>query len=179
MPVSRAFFAFRLTALALFGLAAAPAAAVDKLISTPAEKFITAPGGVDLRSGRFAYEETDLAIGGEGNSGLSLARTLTATVPGHSNPFGNLSHNWDIMVSERKFSIDNPESSSGPDFQIFVHFGGRSMTYDVAHAVGRARPGRRHRKRQFGAVRIGMDVDIDDRLCRAGGRARLKQQGHG
>jgi hypothetical protein len=117
-------------AVALAMLApAAPAAAADKLISTPAEKFITAPGGVDLRSGRFAYEETDLAIGGEGNSGLSLARTLTATVPGHSNPFGNLSHNWDIMVSERKFSIDAPESSTGPDFQIFVHFGGRSMTY--------------------------------------------------
>jgi hypothetical protein len=95
---------------------------------------VTAPGGVDLRTGRFVYEEGDLAIGGEGNAGLSFSRTLTATVPGHSNPFGNLSHNWDIMVSERKFAIDNPESGSGPDFQINVHFGGRSMTYQ-------ARPG--------------------------------------
>jgi RHS repeat-associated protein len=118
-----------LGALAAFA-AAAPAAAVDKLVNTPAEKFVTAPGGVDLRTGRFVYEEGDLAIGGEGNAGLSFSRTLTATVPGHSNPFGNLSHNWDIMVSERRFTIDNPESSSGPDFQINVHFGGRSMTYN-------------------------------------------------
>ncbi|MGZ8334229.1 MAG: hypothetical protein ACXWUZ_13930, partial [Allosphingosinicella sp.] len=127
-----------IAAAALAALAAAtPAAAVDKLVNTPAEKFVTAPGGVDLRTGRFVYEEGDLAIGGEGNAGLGFSRTLTATVPGHSNPFGNLSHNWDIMVSERKFSIDNPESSGGPDFQINVHFGGRSQTYQSrSSAIG-------------------------------------------
>src|SRR5688572_29151976 len=98
----------RTLATAALALAAAsPAAAVDKLVNTPAEKFVTAPGGVDLRTGRFVYEQGDLAIGGEGNAGLSFSRTLTATVPGHSNPFGNLSHYWDIMVSERRFSIDN------------------------------------------------------------------------
>jgi len=129
MFVSRPFL--RLAA-ALVALApVAPAAAVDKLVNTPAEKFVTAPGGVDLRTGRFVYEEQDLSIGGEGNAGLSFSRTLTATVPGHINPFGNLSHNWDIMVSERKFSIDNPDSPSGQDFQINVHFGGRSMTYQA------------------------------------------------
>ncbi|HET9641209.1 MAG TPA: RHS repeat-associated core domain-containing protein [Allosphingosinicella sp.] len=123
-------FLVRTALAAAAALAAAPpAAAVDKLVNTPAEKFVTAPGGVDLRTGRFVYEERDLAIGGEGNAGLSFSRTLTATVPGHSNPFGNLSHNWDIMVSERKFSIDNPESGTGPDFQINVHYGGRSQTY--------------------------------------------------
>jgi len=114
-----------LAALAL----AAPAAAVDKLVNTPAEKFVTAPGGVDLRTGRFVYEEGDLSIGGEGNSGLSFSRTLTATVPGHSNPFGNLSHNWDIMVSERRFDATDPRLATGLDFEINVHFGGRSMTY--------------------------------------------------
>ncbi|HEX8063714.1 MAG TPA: hypothetical protein VF535_10915, partial [Allosphingosinicella sp.] len=119
-----------LAAAAFAALApASPAAAVDKLVNTPAEKFVTAPGGVDLRTGRFVYEEGDLAIGGEGSAGLSFARTLAATVPGHDNPFGNLSHNWDILVSERKFSIDDPQSSGGPDYQINVHFGGRSMTY--------------------------------------------------
>jgi RHS repeat-associated protein len=116
-------------ALALLA-SASPALAGDKLVNTPAEKFVTAPGGVDLRTGRFVYEEGDLAIGGEGNAGLSFSRTLTATVPGHSNPFGNLSHNWDIMVSERRLTIDNPELSGGSDFQINVHFGGRSMTYN-------------------------------------------------
>jgi RHS repeat-associated protein len=117
-----------LGALAAFA-AAAPAAAVDKLINTPAEKFVTAPGGVDLRTGRFVYEEGDLAIGGKGNAGLAFSRTLTATVPGHANPFGNLSHNWDIMVSERRFTISDPTLSGGSDFQINVHFGGRSQTY--------------------------------------------------
>ncbi|MET1111321.1 MAG: hypothetical protein ABWX67_07330, partial [Allosphingosinicella sp.] len=116
-------------ALAAVAALASPAAAVDKLVNTPAEKFVTAPGGVDLRTGRFVYEEGDLAIGGEGNAGLSFSRTLTATVPGHSNPFGNLSHNWDIMVSERRFSMFDPQLATGPDFQINVHFGGRSQTY--------------------------------------------------
>ncbi|MEO7178778.1 MAG: hypothetical protein ABIW83_08030, partial [Allosphingosinicella sp.] len=128
MPVSRTAFALLLAALAVLA-PAAPAAAVDKPVNTPAEKFVTAPGGVDLRTGRFVYEEGDLAIGGEGNAGLAFSRTLTATVPGHANPFGNLSHNWDIMVSERKFSISDPTLSGGSDFQINVHFGGRSMTY--------------------------------------------------
>ncbi|MET1111784.1 MAG: hypothetical protein ABWX67_09700, partial [Allosphingosinicella sp.] len=130
---------------ALAALAAAePAAAVDKLNNTPAEKFVTAPGGVDLRTGRFVYEEGDLSIGGEGNAGLSFSRTLTATVPGHSNPFGNLSHNWDIMVSERRLTVFEPQLNSGPDFQINVHFGGRSQTYNsLSNHVGyqQASPG--------------------------------------
>ncbi|HYW17591.1 MAG TPA: hypothetical protein VE891_15740, partial [Allosphingosinicella sp.] len=124
------FAALAALAAALAALTlAAPARAADKLIATPAEKFVIAPGGVDLRTGRFAYEEGDLAIGGEGSSGLSFSRTLTATAPGHSNPFGNLSHNWDIMVSERRFTISDPTLSGGSDFQINVHFGGRSQTY--------------------------------------------------
>ncbi|HYI38830.1 MAG TPA: RHS repeat-associated core domain-containing protein [Allosphingosinicella sp.] len=124
---SRRFLVAALTALLAWG-AASPAAAADKLISTPAEKFVTAPGGVDLRTGRFAYQETDLAIGGEGNAGLSLSRTLTANVDGHSNPFANLSHNWDIMVSEHRINMNDPQSP-GIDYQINVHFGGRSQTY--------------------------------------------------
>ncbi|MGA9582474.1 MAG: hypothetical protein WBR13_10955, partial [Allosphingosinicella sp.] len=125
---SRLLRAFALAALAALA-PLAPASATAKLVNTPAEKFVTAPGGVDLRTGRFVYEENDLSIGGEGNSGLSFSRTLTATVPGHSNPFGNLAHNWDIMVSERKFDAANPQLGTGLDFQINVHFGGRSMTY--------------------------------------------------
>ena len=36
-----------------------------------------APGGVDMRTGRYVYSETDLSIGGEGG-GLTLTRTLSA-----------------------------------------------------------------------------------------------------
>ncbi|HEX8626378.1 MAG TPA: RHS repeat-associated core domain-containing protein [Allosphingosinicella sp.] len=124
---------FALAAALLFGFApAAPAAAQEKLINTPAEKFITAPGGVDMRTGRFVYDETDLAIGGEGSGGLSLKRILTANVAGHANPFANLSHNWDIMVSELRINMDDPDVA-GQDFQINVHFGGRSQTYRSRH----------------------------------------------
>ena len=102
--------------------AAVPAAAQEtsKLINTPAEKFAIAPGGVDMRTGRYAYSETDLSIGGE-SGGLALTRILAADVKGHANPFGNLSHNWDIMVSEKR--------PDGADFQINVHYGGRSQTF--------------------------------------------------
>ena len=106
--------------------AVSPAAAVDKLINTPAEKFVTAPGGVDMRTGRYVYSETDLSIGGE-SGGLALTRTLTANVPGHSNPFANLSHNWDMMVSETLRPETNAQGQH--DLQVNVHFGGRSQTY--------------------------------------------------
>ncbi|HYI49538.1 MAG TPA: hypothetical protein VEX35_13855, partial [Allosphingosinicella sp.] len=115
----------------LAGLAfSAPALAQSgesRLISTPAEKFAMAPGGVDMRTGRYAASETDLSIGPEGG-GLALTRSLSADVPGHGNPFGNFSHNWDVMVSEMRVNYDNSQQS-GQDYRIFVHYGGRSQTY--------------------------------------------------
>jgi RHS repeat-associated protein len=123
-----------LRALALAALAALASAAHaedtpagSKLINTPAEKFVTAPGGVDMRTGRFVYNETDLSIGGEGSAGLSLTRTLAATAAGHAQPFGNLSHNWDVLVSE---SLNpTPNAQGDHDLQVNVHYGGRSQTY--------------------------------------------------
>jgi RHS repeat-associated protein len=103
-----------------------------RLINTPAETFAMAPGGVDMRTGRYAYSETDLAIGG-GDGALALTRSLTADVPGHGNPFGNFSHSWDIMVSEARIQYDNPQAS-GADYRIFIHFGGRAQTYKAAAA---------------------------------------------
>lgn len=116
-----------LAALVALGLAA-PAAAQEesKLINTPAEKFVTAPGGVDMRTGRYAYNETDLLMGG-----LALTRTLTATVGGHGNPFANLSHNWDIMVSETYNPVKNEFDTH--DLQVNVHYDGRSQTYEAPY----------------------------------------------
>src|SRR5687767_8422015 len=71
-----------------------------KLVSTPAEKFAIAPGGVDMRTGQYAYEETDVAIGG-----LALTRTMQPGVLGNTSPFGNFSHNLDIMITERRINI--------------------------------------------------------------------------
>jgi RHS repeat-associated protein len=112
--------------LAICGAAGAPALAqqqgATRLINTPAETFAMAPGGVDMRTGRYVHDETDLAIGGEG--GLTLVRTMTQNIPGHGNPFGNFSHNWDITVSELP-----PQQQGDPDYRIFVNFGGRSQTF--------------------------------------------------
>ncbi|MFL6845187.1 MAG: RHS repeat domain-containing protein [Allosphingosinicella sp.] len=132
MSPRRAFRRLALAALAAFGLSAAqPALAQgsDKLINTPAEKYAVAPGGVDMRTGRYAYSQTDLSIGGEGESGgLALTRLMTAGLSGHANPFANLSHNWDVMLSERRIQYDNP-NQLGNDYRINVHFGGRSQTF--------------------------------------------------
>jgi len=116
---------------ALLGAASAEAqtqTSSSSLINTPAEKFVTAPGGVDMRTGRYVYSQTDLSIGG-GSGALSLNRILTADVPGHVNPFANPSHNWDVMISEERIDIDNPDVGSGTDYRMSVHFGGRSQTY--------------------------------------------------
>lgn len=119
-------------ALALsLGSAPAGAQSTASNIAPPAEKFAVSPGGVDMRTGRYAYSQTDMAIGGEAG-GLSLARTLAQPVAGHSNPFGNFSHNWDILLSEKRVNIDQGEFRhivGQPDYQIEIAFGGRSQTF--------------------------------------------------
>lgn len=96
----------------------------------PAEKFDTSPGGVDMRSGRYNYSQTDLTIGGE--AGLAFTRTLAQQVLGHSSPFGNFSHNWDILLSEKRVDIEHGKFGAhdgGPDFQIEISFGGMSQSF--------------------------------------------------
>ena len=117
-----------LAAILLFALAA-PAAAQEKLINMPAEKFIIAPGGVDMRTGRFVYDETDLSIGGEGSGGLSLKRIAHRQRgrPRQSvrQPFPQLGHHGQRAQDQHRRS----GRGCGQDFQINVHFGGRSQTY--------------------------------------------------
>jgi YD repeat-containing protein len=122
--------------ISLAGASAARAQQSDsRLINTPAERFEMAPGGVDMRTGRLVYNETDLSVGGDG--GLTLVRTMTQNVLGHRNPFGNFSHNWDIMLTEQRINFDNPEQNGPgyPDYRIFVNFGGRSQTFKGRHTV--------------------------------------------
>jgi YD repeat-containing protein len=111
---------------------AAPAVAQQNStnIAPPPEKFAISPGGVDMRSGRYVYNQTDLSIAGE--AGLSLSRTLTQQVPGHTNPFSNFSHNWDVLVSEKRINIDQGNFRhivGQPDYQLEIAFGGRSQTF--------------------------------------------------
>src|ERR1700710_654222 len=105
----------------------APAQNQSRLVNTPAEKFAMASGGVDMRTGRYVYSETDLSIGA-GNGGLALTRTMTESIAGHASPFGNLTHNWDIMISD--VPIDSGDAAAnGTAYQLAVHFGGRAHTY--------------------------------------------------
>jgi hypothetical protein len=122
---------FIIAAIGLSGFAAAPAAA-QKMVSTPAEKYAVNPGGVDMRTGAYAYQHTDLSIGGEGESG-GLALTRIRMAPWHAyQPFGNFTHNWDVTLTMKRVMISqgNYQNGSGNDYQVSVHFGGRSDTFN-------------------------------------------------
>lgn len=115
--------------LAIVGLAvAAPACADPAQVSVPADHFVITPGGVDMRSGRYGYSDTDLSIGGDG--GLSLTRIMPDYAAEHANPFGNFSHNWDIMLVEMRVDIDH-HLTNGNDYRMTAHVGGRAMTFEA------------------------------------------------
>lgn len=66
---------------------------------------VISPGGVDLRSGLYAYHKTDLSIGDESKGGIVLARG-TRSQPEHAatasqfpDAFGQFSHSWDVHLS--------------------------------------------------------------------------------
>ena len=131
-PVKRRLAA-RLAAALLAALAfAAPAAAAEqgnKIVNLPAEKFMIAPGGVDMRTGRYVYSETDLT-GGGGQGALALTRIMPEAVGNHANPFGNFSHNWDI------FLVETLSTAPGDDMvRANVHYGGRSLTFESRYSV--------------------------------------------
>ena len=102
-------------------------------LSPPPERFAVSPGA---RSGNYTYRQTDLSIGEDSEAGgLALTRSGQAPVGGHTNPFGNFSHNWDIMVTEKRLDLENPNSiNGGHDYRIMVHFGGRSETFESKYS---------------------------------------------
>jgi YD repeat-containing protein len=117
------------TLLAMIGLSGAgPAIGQATQVSIPADHFVVAPGGVDMRTGRYAYSQTDLSIGGEG--GLALTRTMPDYAADHANPFGNFSHNWDIMLIEQRLDITH-HLPTGTDYRMTANFGGRAQTFEA------------------------------------------------
>src|SRR5690348_10561297 len=92
-------------------LAFPSAAAANALLSAPPDKYVVSPGGVDMRSGRYAYTHTDLSIGGDGE--MELTRTLNQQALGHLNPFANFSHNFDMMVVETRVNINQGNFRNG------------------------------------------------------------------
>ncbi|MAY78998.1 MAG: hypothetical protein CL802_15810 [Citromicrobium sp.] len=96
----------------------------------PPEKFSISPGGVDMRSGAYVYENIDLVIG-NGEGSLELKRILPTGIFNHIEPFGNFSHNWDVFLNEESIDIAGGdfEPGSGTDLRVKIRFGGRSDTF--------------------------------------------------
>ena len=139
----------RLALCAAAALLGASGASAQKVIAPPPEKMMVSPGGVDMRSGRYAYSQTDLSIGGE--AGLALTRTMNQQVLAHSPPFGSFSHSFDLMLTVKSISIEAgimTDWPGGPDTQAEVAGGGLSATflsqgltagYDLSSRAGYAR----------------------------------------
>lgn len=123
-----------LATIALAGIGFPDRAAAQKLANSyPAEKFAVAPGGVDLRTGRYVYSETDLSIGPK-DGGLTFTRIMSDYSGNRANPFGNFSHNWDIFILERGLLAEEAAGTSDA-YQTTVNYGGRALTF-VGPAAG-------------------------------------------
>jgi RHS repeat-associated protein len=90
-----------------------------------AEKIAVTSGGVDIRTGRYAYSNTDVTIG-DGGGAIAVERTMTTPILGHDARFGNFSHNWDIVLTIKSTLVPN---IGGFDYVANVSFGGRSQTF--------------------------------------------------
>ena len=123
-----------LAALAIFTVS--PARAQEEpppsiMQNHPAEQKSMTPGGVDLRTGRYGYNATDLSIGGEGQeSSLTLARTTVDGVTGHLNPFGNFADNWEIMLAQ--YLVDSSGSGVKADVRSAIHYAALTDSFDSA-----------------------------------------------
>ena len=116
--------------LAALGVALLPAPAAAQSqpwASTPAEKAAVSPGGVDMRTGRYLTPETDLSIGD-----LSLSRNMGPNVQGHVRSFANFSHNWEIVLVEKRVYVFGKDFNHqhGSDYRITVYIGGLGDTFD-------------------------------------------------
>ncbi|HEV2817649.1 MAG TPA: RHS repeat-associated core domain-containing protein [Allosphingosinicella sp.] len=128
--------------LALVAMLAAPARGAEPAaggtVTPPAERLVTTPTGVDMRSGQYAGSATDLSIGEDNETGgLALTRTMRSNAPVTDHPFANFSHNWQIMIWEKHIDIDAGNYTNGPDIRMSVVFGGRSESFEArAEEIG-------------------------------------------
>lgn len=135
MPKLRQFaviFAATLTMLPSAGAAQEP----TYVTAPPAEQYTMSPGGVDMRTGKYAYRMMDLSAGPDG-AGIKLERMEDPAIPGHMAPFANMSHNWDIMLTERRRNLVSHAivDAGYSDYQVYVSFGGRTETFRALAAT--------------------------------------------
>lgn len=124
-----------LTTTALTAPAAAQSGLISATLAPPAERLAVTPGGVDMRTGRYNYHQTDVSIGEDNETGgLALTRSLGTDAIGHISPFANFSHNFDIFLDLKTIQILS--DGTGPGTQVRVHFGGRSETFEQSGSSG-------------------------------------------
>lgn len=118
-------------ALVLFGMSQIACAQQATYLNAPSpEKIAVTAGGVDIRTGRYAYSATDVSAG-DGGGAISVERTMPTSIVGHVAPFGNFSHNWNILLVIDGRPIDQYPGQS--DFLANVHFGGRSQSFEMLY----------------------------------------------
>jgi RHS repeat-associated protein len=101
--------------------------------SVPAEVVQEGPGNVDMRSGKFIFNQIDLSIG-DTNSGIQLIRNLSVVDLADNEylnqDFGNtFSHNWSIRMIETRIQTIGDRGPSDYDFQFSIQYGGLSTTF--------------------------------------------------
>ena len=103
----------------------------SSVLAPPPDKFVISGGGVDMRSGRYAYSHTDLSIGGD--DGLALTRSMTQQGTGRINPFGSFSDNFDIHLQLTFVNMQTNDfrPNAGADPQVEILFGGRAQTFQT------------------------------------------------
>lgn len=92
------------------------------------KKFASSPGGVDMRSGSFVYENSDLSIGGEGDAGLSLVRSFSFNLGTGDFAYQSMgkffTHNWDIQLRVQRTPRAGACYPSQYNYNVSVVYGG-------------------------------------------------------
>ena len=92
-----------------------------------------------MRTGRYVERSTDLAIGTEqgDTAGIALVRLEAAPQSGRENPFGNMTHMWDISLQIKAGARPSGLSRDLVYDVAWVNFDGRTASFErVAPGYG-------------------------------------------
>lgn len=106
----------------------------EALATAPADHLLNVGVGLDARTGRFKYQHSDLKIGS-----LELNRLSRGGVLGHLEPFGNFTHDFDIMIAVKNVDIEIGQylhSPGQPDLRVVVKFGSEVQVFDRRGSCG-------------------------------------------
>lgn len=87
-----------------------------------------------MRSGTYKFTSTDLAIGGEADTGIDLTRNFEGGAGNDGYVFKQnfgkfFSHNWIIRLSENRIQVIGNNSPAEYDFMMTVQYGSLGTTF--------------------------------------------------